>query len=172
MSRSAIFISHNPFGRVSGRKVEYLSQSKVTIWNGCRLIDLTALTKRDAVNREIANIIALPLIPSIRIRHQFRIVATKLLAESRLFLPFVNYVRRTYLNNSRFPIKSWNHYDHLGTRPRTTNHLEGTHRQYKTWDEILIIAICNGFNAVHWLMTSVDIESHLKKEPSFETFCR
>ena len=96
------------------------------------MLDLAALAKQNAAHREIANIIALPLIPSERVRRRFHHVSMKLISVSSLFIPFINYIRRTYLNSSRFPIKSWNHYDYLGTCPRTNNHLEGTHRQYKT----------------------------------------
>ena len=95
--------------------------------------DLVVLARKNMVHREIANIIALPLLPSSLVRNRFNTIARTLTSYSNSFLPFVNYVRRTYLNNSRFPIESWNHYNYLGTRPRTNNHLEGTHRQYKTY---------------------------------------
>lgn len=98
-----------------------------------RFKDLAVLSRETEIRREIANIIALPLLPSKLVRTRFNVIAKYLLKASNLFESFVKFIRRTYLNNARFTIESWNHYDHLGTRPRTNNHLEGTHRQFKTY---------------------------------------
>jgi len=89
----------------------------------------------------IANLIALPMIPKYSVRQRFDLIKQQLHSINPLFDSFLMYFQRTYINSSRFPIISWNHFDYLGTRPRTNNHVEGTHRQMKRQISRLIFAI-------------------------------
>ena len=38
------------------------------------------------------------------------------------------YILNTYLEDARFTSNIWNHFDLIGERSRTNNHLEGWHR--------------------------------------------
>lgn len=136
-----IFILQEPFGNIFEPKVNH---SKISYRSliGVLFKDLVVLSREPLIRREIANIIALPLLPSNLVRPRFKIIAKCLSKASNLFDTFIKYINRTYLNNIRFKIQSWNHYDHLGTRPRTNSHLEGTHRQFKTYVSIVIIVKC------------------------------
>jgi hypothetical protein len=40
-----------------------------------------------------------------------------------------DYVINNYIEDAGFPSSMWNHFDTIGERPRTNNHLEGYHRQ-------------------------------------------
>lgn len=71
------------------------------------------------------------MIPVHLVKGRFEWISKQLHAQNVLFDSFVVYLQRTYINSKRFPINSWNHYNDLGTRPRTNNHLEGSHRQLK-----------------------------------------
>jgi hypothetical protein len=93
--------------------------------------DLVSMAKNVMARRQIANMISLALIPASLVRQRFAIIKNDLHSYNPAFSPFLNYFRRTYIDSRKFPIESWNHFEHLGTRPRTNNHLEGTHRQLK-----------------------------------------
>lgn len=95
-------------------------------------LGLVTISRTEQVRREIANVIALPLIPSSLVCNRFETIRADLHSINSTFSSFIKYFRRTYVNSTRFPIQTWNHYDFLGTRPRTNNHLEGAHRQLKT----------------------------------------
>ncbi|CAF4912510.1 unnamed protein product, partial [Rotaria magnacalcarata] len=45
------------------------------------------------------------------------------------FEKLTDYVIKNYIEDARFPVQMWNHFDTIGQRPRTNNHLEGYHRQ-------------------------------------------
>ena len=75
------------------------------------------------------------MIPIPLVKQRFEIISTQLHLQNKLFDPFIKYVRRTYINSRRFRVAAWNHYNDLGTRPRTNNHLEGSHRQLKKYEE-------------------------------------
>ena len=94
-------------------------------------VDLITRVRKKEVKRHIANLIALPMILIHLVRQQFDLINRELLSDNQLFNRFILYLQRTYINTKGFPISSWNQYDFLGTRPRTNNHLEGTHRQLK-----------------------------------------
>ncbi|CAF1060668.1 unnamed protein product [Rotaria sordida] len=40
-----------------------------------------------------------------------------------------DYVIKNDVEDARFAVQMWNHFNNIGIRPRTNNHLEGYHRQ-------------------------------------------
>jgi hypothetical protein len=93
--------------------------------------DLVTLAREKSIKRCIADLIALPMLPVHLIRQRFDFISQQLHLENKLFDPFISYFRKTYIRSRTYPIVAWNHYNHLGTRPRTNNHVEGNHRQLK-----------------------------------------
>jgi hypothetical protein len=71
------------------------------------------------------------MLPIHLVNQRFESITKQLHFKSELFDPFISYFRKTYIKSKRFPITAWNHYNHLGIRPRTNNHLEASHRQLK-----------------------------------------
>ena len=92
-------------------------------------LDLVTQVREKEMKRHIANLIALPMIPIHLVRRRFDLINRRLLSDNQSFNRLILYLQSTYINSDQFPISSWNHYDFLGTRSRTNNHLEGTHRQ-------------------------------------------
>ncbi|CAF1310902.1 unnamed protein product [Didymodactylos carnosus] len=45
------------------------------------------------------------------------------------FGKLTDYILNNYIEDARFSFDMWNHFDSVGERPRTNNHLEGYHRQ-------------------------------------------
>ena len=45
------------------------------------------------------------------------------------FDKLTDYIINNYIDDGRFPLCMWNHFDTIGERPRTINRLEGFHRQ-------------------------------------------
>ena len=92
------------------------------IWKKVEKYNLVKLSKEENIRRQIANIIALPLVSSI--------IAWKKLWNYDLKLDkLTDYVIKNYIEDVRFSLSMWNHFDNIGERPRTNNHLEGCHRQ-------------------------------------------
>ena len=87
--------------------------------------------REEEIKRHIAYLIALPMVPTYLVHQRFDLISRQLLSDGQSFNRFVSYVQRTYINSKTFPIFDWNHYNFLGNRPRTNNHLKGTHRQLK-----------------------------------------
>ncbi len=71
------------------------------------------------------------MVPIHLVNQQSESISKELHFENDLFDPFILYFRKTYIKSKIFPISAWNHYNHLGTQPRTNNHVEGSHRQLK-----------------------------------------
>jgi hypothetical protein len=105
---------------------------QITDMVGFVYLELVSEAREAPMKRHIANLIALPMVPTYLVRQRFKMISKQLSYENPSFDRFILYFRRTYINSKRFPIPSWNHYNFLGTRPRTNNHLEGSHRQLKT----------------------------------------
>ncbi|CAF1451762.1 unnamed protein product [Rotaria sordida] len=99
----------------------------------------------------IADIIALPMVPVHLVRQRFDSISRELRMKNLFFNSFISYVRRTYINSKNFPIHSWNHFNFLGTRPRTNNHVEGSHRQLKN-------RILSKPNIWLWIMSIQDLD--------------
>ena len=45
------------------------------------------------------------------------------------FDKLTDYILNNYIEDARILFHIWNHFDSIGERPRTKNHLEGYHRQ-------------------------------------------
>ena len=45
------------------------------------------------------------------------------------FDKLTDYIINNYIDDGRFPLCVWNHFDTIGERPCTNNYLEGFHRQ-------------------------------------------
>ncbi|CAF2576298.1 unnamed protein product [Rotaria sp. Silwood2] len=91
-------------------------------------LDLSDEIKKQAVKREIANILSLPLLPPNKIEAAFHDSVDVLQAINPNFGPLLNYIEKTYIVNAKFKISNWNHYHTLCNLPRTNNHIEGYHR--------------------------------------------
>ena len=77
--------------------------------------------ENEDINQEIANILALPLIPPEQIIATFEYSSAILQSYNTDFEPFINYIKKTYIINPRFNSINWNHYSSLCNRPRTNN---------------------------------------------------
>lgn len=134
-SHFVISITRNLFAEQSKRKVYFINSVLSTVHKDLLipfvLQGLINLVRENDIRRHIANLIALPMIPKHLVRQQFDLISKQLCRENKSFNQFIMYVRRTYINSRRFSIVAWNHYNHLGTHPRTNNHVEGSHRQLR-----------------------------------------
>ncbi|CAF3864671.1 unnamed protein product [Rotaria sordida] len=81
------------------------------------------------MRRQIANIIALPLIPPTEIDNSMEKIIDELCNYDSELDKLTNYVIKNYVEDARFAFQMWNHFNNIGIRPRTNNHLEGYHRQ-------------------------------------------
>ncbi|CAF3137818.1 unnamed protein product [Rotaria sp. Silwood2] len=120
------------------------------IWRKLQKLNLVSQIREKKMKRHIANLIALPMIPTYLVRQRFDLISRQLLSDNPSFKRFILYLQRTYINSKIFLISSWNHYNYLGTRPRTNNHLEGNHRQLKT-------LILSKPNIWCWIMSIQDL---------------
>jgi hypothetical protein len=77
--------------------------------------------ENEDIKREIANIVALPLIPPQEIITRFEYSSDMLQSSNTDFEPFINYIKKNYIINPRFNSINWNHYSTLCNRPRTNN---------------------------------------------------
>ncbi|CAF1419324.1 unnamed protein product, partial [Rotaria sordida] len=71
----------------------------------------------------------LPMVPQDEINHCMERIIDELLTINTKFDKLTDYIVNNYIDDARFPFDMWNHFDSLGQRPRTNNHLEGYHRQ-------------------------------------------
>ena len=85
------------------------------------LTDLSEELKKEVIKREVANILSLPLLPPNEILTAFKESYDIFVSINSDFLPFVNYVKKTYIINAKFHLSNWNHYSTLTDRPRTNN---------------------------------------------------
>ena len=90
---------------------------------------LVKLSKQENIRRRIANIISLPMVPKDEINHCMERIIDELCNVDSKFDKLTNYILNNYIEDARFPFHIWNHFDSIGERPRTNNHLEGCHRQ-------------------------------------------
>ena len=99
------------------------------IWKKIKKYNLVTLSKEEKIRREIANIIALPLIPPNEVNHCMENIIDELSDFDSKLEKLTDYVIKTYVEDGRFSLDMWNHFNNIGDRPRTNNHLEGYHRQ-------------------------------------------
>ncbi|CAF1154928.1 unnamed protein product [Rotaria sordida] len=99
------------------------------VWKRIKTCHLTKLSKQENIRRQIANIISLPMVPQDEINHCMERIIDELLTINTKFDKLTDYIVNNYIDDARFPFDMWNHFDSLGQRPRTNNHLEGYHRQ-------------------------------------------
>ncbi|CAF1017368.1 unnamed protein product [Rotaria sp. Silwood1] len=90
---------------------------------------LTKLSKEQNIRRQIANIISLPLVPTNEINNFMERIIDVLSNIDSKFDKLTDYVLNTYVEDGRFSSVLWNHFDSIGERSRTNNHLEGWDRQ-------------------------------------------
>ncbi|CAF3764873.1 unnamed protein product [Rotaria magnacalcarata] len=99
------------------------------IWKKIKKYNLVTLSKQENIRRQIANIIALPLIPPNEVNNCMEKIIDELCNYDTKFEKLTDYVIKKYIEDARFPVQMWNHFDTIGQRPHTNNHLEGYHRQ-------------------------------------------
>ncbi|CAF3448019.1 unnamed protein product [Rotaria sp. Silwood2] len=92
-----------------------------SIMKNSKQLHLSDEIKKQAVKREIANILSLPLLPPNKIEAAFHDSVDVLQAINPNFGPLLNYIEKTYIVNAKFKISNWNHYHTLCNRPRTNN---------------------------------------------------
>ena len=87
------------------------------------------MAKEENIRRQIANIIALTLVPPNQVNNCMENILDELSNYDSKLLKLTDYIIKYCVEDLRFPISMWNHFDTIGERPRTNNHLEGYHRQ-------------------------------------------
>ena len=90
---------------------------------------LVTLAKEENIRRQIGKIIALPLVPPNQVNNCMEGIIDELSNYDWKLLKLTDYIIKYYVEDCRFPISLWNHFDTIGERPRTNNHLEDYHRQ-------------------------------------------
>ncbi|CAF4167833.1 unnamed protein product [Rotaria sordida] len=93
------------------------------IWKTVKKYNLVALSKQENVRREIANIIPLPLILPNGINNCMENTIDELCNYDSKLEKSTDYVIKNYIEDGRFPLAMWNHFDTISERPRTNNHL-------------------------------------------------
>ncbi|CAF4835054.1 unnamed protein product, partial [Rotaria sp. Silwood1] len=99
------------------------------IWKKVKKSNLVTLSKEENICRQIANIVALPLIPPNEVYNSTEKIIDELCDYDSKLYKLTDYVLKNYIDDARFSLHMWNHFDTIGERPRTNNHLEGYHRQ-------------------------------------------
>ncbi|CAF1545159.1 unnamed protein product [Rotaria sordida] len=99
------------------------------IWKKVKKYNLVTLSKEENIRRQIANIIALPLIPPKEVNNSMEKIIDELCDCDSKLNKLTDYVIKNYIEDARFSLNMWNHFYTIGERPRTNNHLEGYHRQ-------------------------------------------
>ena len=99
------------------------------IWKKVKKYNLAKLSKEENIRRQIVNIIALPLVPPYEVDNCMEKIMGELCNYDSKLDKLIDYVVKNYIEDARFSLRTWNHFDNIGERPRTNNHLEGYHRQ-------------------------------------------
>jgi hypothetical protein len=99
------------------------------IWKKLKKYGLRRLSKEEHIRRQIANAISLPLVPQNEINNFMEQIIDVLGNIDSKFDKFTDYVLKNDVEDARFTSDMWNHFDSIGVRSRTNNHLEGWHRQ-------------------------------------------
>ncbi|CAF4475878.1 unnamed protein product [Didymodactylos carnosus] len=99
------------------------------VWKKVKKYGLVKLVKQENSRRQIANIISLPLVLKDQINHCMEVIIDELCNADSKFDKLTDYILNNYIEDARFSFDMWNHFDSIGERPRTNNHLEGYHRQ-------------------------------------------
>ena len=90
---------------------------------------LIKLSKQESIRCQIVNIISLLMIPQDEINHCMEQIIDELCNVESKFDTLTHNILNNYIEDARFPLHIWNHFDSLGERLRTNNYLEGYHRQ-------------------------------------------
>ena len=92
---------------------------------------LVKLSKQENIRRQIGNIIRLSLIliPPNEINNSMEKIIDELCDVNSKLDKLTDYIINNYINDGRFLLCMWNHFETIGERRRTNNHLEGLHRQ-------------------------------------------
>ena len=99
------------------------------VWKKIKNYSLVKLSKQENIRRQIANIISLPLISPNEINNSMEKIIDELCDVNFKFDKLTDYIINNYINDGRFSLCMRNHFDTIGERPRTNNHLEGCPRQ-------------------------------------------
>ncbi|CAF4440924.1 unnamed protein product [Didymodactylos carnosus] len=98
------------------------------IWKKIKKYGLTKLIlNNDNARRQVANLTALPLLPSNEINEAFSNVIESFFELGDKCIRLTDYVLKTYIEEPRYLIDFWSHFDLIGKRPGTNNHVEGYH---------------------------------------------
>ena len=89
-------------------------------------ISLVKLSKQENIRRQIANMISLSMVPQDDCMKQIIVELCNVNSKSD---KLTDYILNNYVEDAGFLFHIWNHFDSIGERPRTNNHLEGYHRQ-------------------------------------------
>ncbi|CAF3431675.1 unnamed protein product [Rotaria sp. Silwood2] len=93
------------------------------VWKKIKKYGLAKLSKQENIRPQIANIISVPLIPPNEINNSMEKIIDELCDVNSKFDKLTDYIINNYIDDGRFPIHMWNHFDTIGERPRTNNHL-------------------------------------------------
>ena len=69
------------------------------------------------------------MVPIDEINHCMERIINELCNVDSKFDKLIDYILNNSIEDARFPFHIWNHFDSIGERPCTNNHLEGYHRQ-------------------------------------------
>ena len=86
---------------------------------------LTQLSKKEHIKKQIAKIMSLPLVPKKEISNFMKQRIDVLSNINSKFDRLTDYVLNTYVEDPRFTSNIWNHFDLIGERSGTNDHLEG-----------------------------------------------
>lgn len=79
--------------------------------------NLVKLSKEENIRRQIANIIALPLVPPKEVDNCMEKIIDELCNYDSKLEKITDYVIKNYIEDARFSLNMWNHFDTIGERP-------------------------------------------------------
>ena len=82
------------------------------------------MSKEGYIKKQIANIMSLLLVPKKEFSNFMEQIIDVLSNMDSKFNKLTDYVLNTYVEDARFTSDIWNHFDLIGERSRTNNHLE------------------------------------------------
>ena len=90
---------------------------------------MVRLVKQESIPRQIVNTIALTAMPSNKVNNCMKKIIDELSNYDSKLEKLTNYIINNYIEDVCFPLSMWNHFDIIGEKLCTNNHLESCHRQ-------------------------------------------
>ena len=81
------------------------------VWKKIKNYGLVKLSKQENIRRQIVNIISLPLIPPNEINNSMEKIIDELCDVNSKFYKLTDYIINNYIDDGRFPLCMWNHFD-------------------------------------------------------------